>query len=228
MARGLRDRYRFARYDTVSAKDGPTALAHIGNGDGFDLVLLDVMIPGLDGYEVCRRIRRFGSSVPIVMLTAKGRESDIVRGLDAGADDYVTKPFGSAELMARCRRLLRRQVSDGDRATTEADHRFVGMRLSVSERRLSRDGMTVDLTRREMDLLIHLSRRPGRVWTRHQLLTSVWGGTRLAGERSVDRCVTTLRRKLVGASGEDPIQTVRGIGYRFVDPVGSGEDSEIS
>jgi DNA-binding response OmpR family regulator len=169
-----------------------------------DLVVLDLMLPGLDGLEVCRRIQA-ERRVPVVMLTARDAETDLVVGLAVGADDYVTKPFSPRELVARIRAVLRRVA---DAASGEV-LRHGDLELDHSARRVFRDGVEVHLTPIEFDLVAHLLARPGVVFGREQLLVEVWGYANGAGQRTVDSHVRSVRRKL----GDDAIRTVHGIGY---------------
>ncbi len=195
-------------FHVTSAPDGPRGLAALEAGT-FDVVLLDLMMPGMDGIEVCRRIRQ-KSSVPILMLTARGDETDRVVGLEMGADDYIAKPFSPRELVARIKAVLRRARPD-----------VVGERLiagdivvDLGQRTVTKSGELVDLTGLEFDLLCALVRRPGRVVARDALLSEAGRGDVSVGERTVDVHVSHLRQKL----GDDPrspklIKTVRGIGY---------------
>jgi two-component system response regulator MtrA len=186
-----------------------------------DLVLLDVMLPRLDGLEVCRAIRR-ESTVPIVMLTARADTIDVVVGLEAGADDYVRKPFEMPELIARVRAAVRRQRplgtapgSDGGRATIALGD----LRIDEGGRTVSRDGVDIPLTRTEFDLFAELARHPGQVLTRDQLLDHVWGYGYLGDSRLVDVAIGRLRAK-VEADPAEPrlVVTVRGAGYKAVRP----------
>lgn len=195
-------------FHVTSASDGPRGLAALEAGT-FDVVLLDLMMPGMDGIEVCRRIRQ-KSNVPVLMLTARGDETDRVVGLEMGADDYIAKPFSPRELVARIKAVLRRARPD-----------VVGEKLiagdivvDLGQRTVTRDGEPVDLTGLEFDLLCALARRPGRVVARDALLSEAGRGDVTVGERTVDVHVSHLRQKL----GDDPrspklIKTVRGIGY---------------
>jgi DNA-binding response OmpR family regulator len=172
-----------------------------------DLVVLDLMLPGLDGLEVCRRIQR-ARPVPVLMLTARDTEDDLVVGLATGADDYLTKPFSGRELVARVRALLRRV----ERATeiSDATELVLGdVALDLAGRRVTRAGEPVHLTPTEFDLLVFLARRPGQVFTREQLLGEVWGYRDGSGARTVDSHVRALRRKL----GAEFVRTVHGVGY---------------
>lgn len=189
--------------------EGSRAVATLAEG-GFDAVLLDVMMPGVGGLEVLRRIRE-RSSIPVLMLTAKGDEADRVVGLELGADDYVPKPFSPRELLARLRAVLRRT------RPALQDERLSGggLVVEVAGRRATRDGMAIDLTALELDILIALMRRAGRVVPRSAILEAA-GRDEAVGERTADVHISKLRKKL----GDDPrsgglIQTVRGVGYVF-------------
>ncbi|MBM7790751.1 response regulator transcription factor [Tenggerimyces flavus] len=195
-------------YDVAVTAEGEDALGQV-RGGGFDLVVLDLGLPDLDGLEVCRRLRADGSRMPVLVLTARADEVDTVVGLDAGADDYVTKPFRLAELLARVRALLRRgtgeQWTDGN-----------GVRIDAESRRAWLDGAELQLTAKEFDLLRVLLRESGRVVTRDQLMREVWDTTWWSSTKTLDMHVSWLRRKL-GDDASDPkfITTVRGVGFRF-------------
>jgi DNA-binding response OmpR family regulator len=184
------------------ARDGRAGLATLG--DGFDVVLLDVMMPGLDGLEVLRRIRQ-KSRVPILMLTARGDEADRVVGLELGADDYVAKPFSPRELLARIRAVLRRAHPEAQGERLSAG----GIVIDVPSREVSVNGAPVDLTGLELDILVALMRRPGRVVPRATLLSEAGRDDVSVGERTVDVHISHLRKKL----GTERIRTVRGVGY---------------
>jgi len=177
--------------------------------------VLDIGLPGLDGTEVCRRLRESGDWTPVIFLTARDDEVDRVVGLELGADDYVTKPFSPRELVARVKAVLRR--TSGVAVATEAPRRVGVVTLDPSRRRVQADGVDVPLTSTEFDLLAHLMQRPGRVFTREELLASVWGYAAHAGTRTVDVHVAQVRAKLDEAStlARDVIRTVRGVGYVF-------------
>jgi DNA-binding response OmpR family regulator len=194
--------------NATHAPDGRRGLAAL-EGGVFDAVLLDVMMPGLDGLEVCRRIRD-KSRVPVIMLTAKGDETDRVVGLELGADDYVAKPFSPRELLARLRAVLRRSQPE----VLAESLRIGGIAIDVGARQVKVGGEAVDLTGIEFDILMALARRPGRVVPRDTLLEDAGRGDVAVGDRTVDVHVSHLRRKL----GDDPrsprlIKTVRGVGY---------------
>jgi len=213
LRRGLQDNFAARGYQVEVAEDGEAGLRGALES-GPDLVILDIMLPGINGYEICRAVRERELTMPIIMLTAKGQEEDIIRGLDLGADDYVTKPFAIAELLARTRSFLRRRS-----ARTGDVHCFGGSALDLSSRRLLYDGAEVELTPKEFGLLEYLVLNAGRALTRDQILNNVWGSGILVTTRSVDRCVSTLRSKIE----PDPryptyLQTIRDIGYRFEIP----------
>jgi two-component system, OmpR family, response regulator MtrA len=175
-----------------------------------DLVVLDVMLPGMDGFEVCRRIRAQGA-VPIIMLTARGDDFDVVAGLAAGADDYVVKPVQPAVLDARIRAVMRRGSVRSDEVRTHGDLTIDAVGAMVSKR-----GQPVALTPIELRTLLTLSGAPGRVFTRQQLLEQVWEHDYLGDSRLVDNCVQRLRAKIEDVPAEpEYVQTVRGFGYRF-------------
>jgi DNA-binding response OmpR family regulator len=170
-----------------------------------DLVILDLMLPGLDGLEVCRRVQR-DRPVPVLMLTARGEEADMLVGLGVGADDYMTKPFSPRELVARVRALLRRV----ERRPATGDATTVGrVEIDPETRRVTVDGTPVHLTPTEFDLLRTLAARPGAVLSREQLLAAVWGWRDGSGQRTVDSHIRGLRRKL----GSQHVRTVHGVGY---------------
>ncbi len=210
LLRGLKDNFEYSGYVVATASEGEEALSAALSLKP-DLILLDIMLPGMNGYEICRAIREAELDMPIIMLTAKSQESDIVLGLNLGADDYVTKPFSVKELLARCHAFLRRRERSGS-----ATVRFGGFELDLRSHRLMRDGQEIELTPKEYELLTYLLKQEGRALTRDQILNAVWGFDVIVTPRSVDRCVTTLRGK-IETHPDHPIfiQTVRGVGYRF-------------
>jgi two-component system response regulator MtrA len=198
-----------AGFEVATAADGVEGLDRF-RADPFDLVLLDVMLPRLDGYEVCRQIRKT-STIPIVMLTARADTMDVVVGLEAGADDYVRKPFDLPELIARVRAALRRAGGGEEVATL----RLGPLAIDVAGRTVVRDGIEIPLTRTEFDLLLELVRHPGQVLTRDVLLDRVWGYDYLGDSRLVDVAIQRLRAKVESdPAAPELIQTVRGSGYK--------------
>jgi len=210
---GLVDLLTGAGHEVDAVADGAEG-ARLGRDGNHDLVVLDLMLPKLDGIEVCGRLRTARPALPILMLTARGAESDVVDGFRAGADDYVTKPFSVAELMARVEALLRRSGA-GD--TTGEPFALGGWLVDAVELRARRVGRDVELTRREVELLALFAREPGRILSRRRLLQEIWGFPEpdRVETRTVDMHVAKLRRKL-GAAGDALIETVRGEGYRLV------------
>jgi DNA-binding response OmpR family regulator len=197
-------------YDVEIETDGDSALRRVRE-EPFDLILLDVMLPGKDGFEVCRDLRRSGSKTPIIMLTAKTQEAEKVMGLEIGADDYVTKPFSPRELRARVKAALRRTAEDEARV-----YRFGDAEVDVGRCELRRAGKPVDLTALEFKLLAALIRGGGKVLSRAQLLDLVWGHDTFVTDRVVDNHVVTLRKKVEpDPSKPRYIVSVRGLGYRF-------------
>jgi DNA-binding response OmpR family regulator len=194
-------------YDVDVASDGPGTLEAAKAG-GVDLIVLDIGLPKLDGLEVCRRIRSLGQSVPVLILTARADEVDTVIGLDAGADDYVTKPFRLAELLARVRALLRRGASE-----TKV---VQGVRVDTDARRAWIGDSEIELTSKEFDLLALLVAEAGKVVTREQIMRQVWDSKWWGSTKTLDMHVSWLRRKL-GDDAHSPqyITTVRGVGFRF-------------
>lgn len=209
LLRGLKDNFETQGFEVRLANTGQKGLDSLLQNPP-DLLLLDLMLPKVNGYEICRAARQRGLDLPIIILTAKGQEEDIVRGLELGADDYVTKPFGIRELIARVRALLRRQPAEAE------ERRFGDCRLDLAARKLFRGNREVALTAKEYRLLEFFLKRVGRALTRDSILDAVWGQDVLVTDRSVDRCVTTLRSK-IEADPHRPalIQTIRDIGYRF-------------
>jgi DNA-binding response OmpR family regulator len=216
MARAVRFALEREGFQVSHAADGRVALALFEREEP-DLILLDIMLPVLDGLEVCRSIRRH-STVPILMLTARGDEFDRVLGLELGADDYLSKPFGMRELIARVRALLRRAATaQAERSTRPV---LAGpLRLDPQRREVSMNGAMLSLRPREFDLLLHLARHPGQVFTREQLLDQVWGYDFGGGSRTVDVHVRWLRQKIeTDPARPQHLQTVRSVGYRLRGP----------
>jgi DNA-binding response OmpR family regulator len=204
-------------YRVMVAGDGQAALQLALSTQGPpDLVVLDLMLPGMDGLEVCRRLREV-APVPIVMLTARGHETDRIVGLELGADDYVVKPFSPRELVARVRSVLRRARTAGDPATPETGLLAGDLMINSSTREVTVAGRPVALTAREFELMLFLARHPRQVFTRGQLLQQVWEYTWLGDTSTVTVHIRRLREK-VEDNPSDPqrVQTVYGVGYRFV------------
>ncbi len=224
LLRGLKDNFEFSGYQVKTASDGQAGLEAALTCKP-NLILLDIMLPTLNGYEICREVREQKLNMPIIMLTAKGQEEDIVRGLNLGADDYMTKPFSIKELLARAGAFLRRSE-----ATLPEVLEFGDLKLDVSSHKLFKNGEEVVLTPKEFRLLEYLASRTGRALTRDEIMRNVWGSSIVVTSRSVDRCITTLRGK-IEPSPRHPtyIQTIRDIGYRFempdVEPVVSPQPS---
>jgi DNA-binding response OmpR family regulator len=211
LLRGLKDNFEAQGYLVRTAKDGQKGLDALLTAPP-DLLLLDLMLPQVNGYEICRTARSRQLDMPIIMLTAKGQEEDIVRGLELGADDYVTKPFSIRELIARVKAFLRRQGPES------AGYEFGDCRLDLEAHKLFKKGVEVELTAKEFRLLEFFVKRAGRALTRDSILEAVWGDEVIVTDRSVDRCVTTLRSKIEPDSRAPRfIHTIRDIGYRFED-----------
>jgi two-component system, OmpR family, alkaline phosphatase synthesis response regulator PhoP len=201
-------------YEVATAADGEAAL-EAARGDRLDLILLDVMLPGMSGVEVLRVLRRDGVTTPVIILSAKGDEIDRVVGLKVGADDYVAKPFSRPELLARIEAVLRRHRRETDEPERHQEMAFGDVRIDVARREVTVEGQPVHLTTKEFDLLAHMAASPGRIFTRDQLLARIWGYDYLGDGRTVDVHVSWLRGKLRGSSGHNWFRTVRGVGYAF-------------
>jgi DNA-binding response OmpR family regulator len=210
IALALEDDLRREGYQTELATDGDTAERRALSRE-FDLILLDVMLPGQDGFEVCRQVRRAGVEIPIVLLTARAQEAEKVLGLEAGADDYVTKPYSARELRARIKAHLRRSAGQAPEV-----HRFGDAELDFGRCELRRSGKVVDLSALEFKLLSAFVKRSGRLLSRAQLLDEVWGPGTHVTDRVVDNQVTNLRKK-IEPDPERPryLIALRGLGYRF-------------
>ncbi len=210
LLRGLQDTLTSHGCEVLTASDGQTGM-NLALSKAPHLILLDIMLPKVNGFEICRAVRENGLDMPIIMITAKGQEEDIVLGLNLGADDYVTKPFGLRELVARANAFLRRRRTEPNEVC-----RFGEFELNVAAHKLFRAGREVELTAKEFRLLEYFASRPGRALTRDEILNAVWGSMAMVTPRSIDRCVTTLRSKIEPEPHEPQyIQTIRDIGYRF-------------
>jgi DNA-binding response OmpR family regulator len=210
MLRGLKDNFEFKGYCVLTAADGEQGL-NLALNKKPDLILLDIMLPKINGYEICRLVRQEKLDMPIIMLTAKGEESDVVLGLNLGADDYVTKPFSIKELLARVAAFLRRSKQ------AEQDiYEFADFRLDIPARKLTQKGKEIELSPKEFKLMELFVKKPGRALTRNEILNTVWGYDCIVTPRSIDRFVATLRNKIE----RDPhnpvfIHTIREVGYKF-------------
>jgi DNA-binding response OmpR family regulator len=224
LAKLLELHLRDLSFNVEIALDGVSGIAK-EEAKSYDLIILDLMLPGLDGLEICKRLRSKSSYVPILMLTSKSSELDRVLGLELGADDYVTKPFSIMELMARVKAIFRRMESIKHKDDDDMSEiiRVGDMVIDTSKRSVMLDSNTIDLTTKEFDLLLHFARNPGRVYNRSQLLDKVWGYGHEGYEHTVNSHINRLRSKIE----EDPakpryILTVWGVGYKFADFRGEG------
>jgi len=198
-------------YETVVANNGEQAVLSAQKYSP-DLILLDIMLPKLDGWQVCREIRKF-SEMPIIMITAKGEVFDKILGLELGADDYVTKPFDTKEVIARVKAVLRRSNDKNKKQISEV--KFDKLRINLTNYELEVDGVQIATPPKELELIYHLANNPNRVYTRDQLLDEVWGFDYYGDSRTVDVHVKRLREKLEDVSGEWALKTVWGVGYKF-------------
>jgi two-component system response regulator MprA len=204
----LRRALELEGYEIELAADGNEALYRLEGTEEPDAMILDVLMPGVDGLEVCRRVRGTGSKLPVLMLTARTEVEDRVAGLDAGADDYVTKPFALEELLARVRALLRRTSAEEGEAV-----RFANLELDPATREVTRGGRPIELTRTEFSLLELFMRNPRQVLTRTIIFERVWGYDFGYASNSLDVYIGYLRRKTEAEGEPRLIQTVRGVGY---------------
>ena len=213
LRRGLQDNFAKRGYEVRVANDGVCGLLAVTSAPA-DIILLDIMLPEMNGYEVCHEIRQRNIDSIIIMLTAKGQEDDIVRGLEVGADDYVTKPFAIRELVARVEAFVRRRLQ-----TEMQEFCFGEFRLDLVAHKLYRQETEIELTAKEFRLLECFVKRAGRALTRQDILSTVWGSDVIVTTRSVDRCVTTLRGKIESDPRKPSfIRTIRDVGYRFEGP----------
>jgi two-component system alkaline phosphatase synthesis response regulator PhoP len=213
MVAGLRDNFEFEGYQVVTAADGVEGLER-AIAESPDLVILDVMMPRMSGLDVCKQLKARRSSVPIIMLTARGQEVDKVVGLELGADDYVTKPFSIRELLARVKAVLRRaQTVPKDRE----QYSFGDVEVNLRSCQVARQGRQLEFSSKEFELLKYFLCHPGETLSRDRLLEDVWGYDRFPTTRTVDAHIVRLRQK-VEPRPEEPrfILTVHGVGYKFV------------
>ncbi len=200
-------------FDVDVATDGLKAIDAF-NSSNPDLVLLDIMLPGMDGWQICREIRKT-SHTPIIMLTAKGETFDKVLGLELGADDYITKPFETKEVVARIKAVLRRSACRDSAAESVKEVNYDKLMVNLTNYELKVDGNTIDTPPKELELIFHLASNPNRVYTRDQLLDEVWGFEYYGDSRTVDVHVKRLREKLEGVSDKWELKTVWGVGDKF-------------
>ncbi len=213
----LRRALELEGYEVELAADGEEALERLGSGTPVDAVVLDILMPGIDGLEVCSRLRTNGNSVPVLMLTARAEVDSRVAGLDAGADDYLPKPFALAELLARLRALLRRTGGE-EAGSRKRALRFSDLELDPGTREVSRDGRSIQLTRTEFALLELFLRNPRQVLTRSLIFERVWGYDFGPMSNSLDVYIGYLRRKTEEGGEPRLIHTVRGVGYALREP----------
>lgn len=207
-------------YNVSLAYDGKKGLSKALN-EANDLIVLDLMLPGIDGIEVCKEVRKNNITTPILMLTAKSEEFDKVLGLEIGADDYLTKPFGIREFIARVKAILRRAKTLNENLSEANNINFGDLFIDVSKRKVTLNGERVNLTRLEFDLLHLLASHPGKTYTREQLLNLLWGYQFSGYEHTVNSHINRLRRKIEPElSNPKYILTTWGVGYRFNDREG--------
>ena len=205
---------REAGYEVETRTDGPSALEAAQRGD-YDLLVLDLMLPGMSGTDVCRKLREEGQMLPVVMLTAKDAELDRVLGLELGADDYISKPFSSAELVSRVRAIFRRR--EYDRTAVEAVRQIGGLRLDFARHQVAVDGTDVQLTPSEFKLLALFAQEPERVFSRRQLMKHLWESDFVGDEHACDVHISNLRKKIErDPAHPERIVTVRSFGYKLV------------
>ena len=211
LLRGLKDNFQSLGFEVLVAQDGEAGLKAALDGNP-DLILLDIMLPRVNGYEICRAVRQRGLEMPILMLTAKGQEEDIVLGLNLGADDYIAKPFRRARVDRARQRVPAAHADAGRPAARDS----ASIELNLAAHKLFRNGEEVELTAKEFRLLAYFVSRRGCALTREDILDAVWGNSVMVTPRSIDRCVATLRAKIEPAPHSPQyIQTIRDIGYRF-------------
>ncbi len=206
-------------YEVSMVHDGDEGLRTL-QANHYQLIILDLMLPGVDGLEICRRLREQHNPTPILMLTARSTEQDRVLGLEIGADDYLTKPFGIRELLARVKAILRRGQANYEVAMTAENNKLCVQDLEIDRQRrtVTQRGNSIDLTVREFELLYHFAMHPGRVYSRLQLLDSVWGYGHDGYEHTVNSHINRLRAKIESDPAHPHyILTVWGVGYKFAE-----------
>jgi len=213
MIEGLRFNLEARDYIVIASQDGETGLKRAVEEQP-DLIILDLMLPGINGYEVCKKLKESNPEIPIVMLTAKSQESDIITGLDLGADDYITKPFSILELIARINAMLRRS---GTNSTIPDLFQFRNIEINFRKYEAFKDGKTLKMSPREYEILHYLLERKGEVVTRDDLLNQVWGYESFPYTRTIDAHIATLRKKIEERPEEpEMIITIHGKGYKFL------------
>ncbi|WP_413835751.1 response regulator transcription factor [Desulfobacula sp.] len=214
---GLVDTLESEGYGVSQAKDGKMAM-QLFDKDCFDLILLDVMMPEKSGYDVCRDIRASNEDIPIIMLTAKGEEIDKVVGLKLGADDYITKPFGIHELLARISAVLRRskRKKNKDKAIVDQPFMFGEFEVNPKTYKINKEKASIDISERELKLICHFHVHPGEVLSRDNILNAIWGIDYLGTTRTLDQHIAQLRKKIeMDPSNPMLITTIHGVGYRY-------------
>ncbi len=213
MAKGLKFNLEARDYEVVVAYDGEKGLEKAVD-EKPDLILLDIMLPKLNGYEVCKQVKKVLPELPIIMLTAKSQEVEIITGLELGADDYITKPFSVLELMARIKALLRRvKTNSGE----EEIHLFGDFRIDFKKHEATKNGKHLELSHREFEILRYLIQKEGDIVTRDELLTRIWGYESSPYTRTVDAHIAKLRSKIEDKPDEPKlIVTIHGVGYKFL------------
>ncbi|QYR23138.1 response regulator transcription factor [Paenibacillus sp. sptzw28] len=206
-------------YDTTVIDHGAEGL-QTALQRSFELIILDIMLPGMNGFEILSRLRQSGNSTPVIVLTARNAEEEVVQGLKRGADDYITKPFGVAELLARVSAVLRRTSQEEGKQTESTEKVITAGELSIYPEKYEvvLCGETVPLRPKEFEVLLYLVQRPGMVITRDDLMNVVWGFDYIGGQRTVDVHVSSLRKKLELGQQSVQIESIRGVGYKFVMP----------
>lgn len=188
----------------------------------YDLIILDIMLPGLNGFEILTKLRQKGVRTPVIILTARNAEEEVVQGLKFGADDYITKPFGVAELLARVAAVLRRSMTEDDAADKQAGAEKViaagDLKIYPEKYEVRLNGELIPLRPKEFEVLLYLVQRPGVVVTRDDLMNIVWGFDYIGGQRTVDVHVSSLRKKLEMNQQSVQIDSIRGVGYKLVTP----------
>ena len=213
MRRGLQDNLEFEGYETLGTANGKEGL-RLAQKEPFDFILLDLMLPGMDGVELCRRLKEEGSKIPIIMLTARGAEDDKVEGFEAGADDYLTKPFSLRELLARVKAILRRTHHEPEPIQQYA---FADITINFNEYQAAKGGRSLDLSPREFEMMRLLIENKNDVVTRDKFLEQVWGYSTMPATRTVDNHIAKLRQKIED-DPENPrhIITLHRMGYKFI------------